>query len=1071
MPLRNDLKKVLIVGSGPIQIGQAAEFDYSGTQACMALKEEGIEVVLVNSNPATIMTDPMMADRVYMEPLTVESIEQIIAKEQPQGLIGTLGGQTGLNLTIELDEKGILQKYGVELLGTSLGSIQKGEDRQLFRQLMIDIEEPIPESKMVHNQEEALEFAAAIHYPVIVRPAYTLGGEGGGVANNPEELQEITRKGLQLSPIHQVLVEKSILGWKELEYEVMRDANGTSTIVCNMENMDPVGIHTGDSIVVAPSQTLTDTQYQMLRNSSLKVIQALEIVGGCNIQFGLDPHSNNYYVIEVNPRVSRSSALASKATGYPIASMATKCAIGYHLDEIVNPITQKTYAAFEPALDYAVVKLPRFPFDKFVEGNRELGTQMKATGEVMAIDRTFEGALNKAVRSLETNQYSLTSTSYQGLSDAQLSDQLQHATDERLFFIAEAFKRGVTVAQVQQLTYIDPWFLEKVYNIVQLEGKLKNQTLFSIAQIKKAKSFNISDEFLASCLNMSLPLFREYKQESGLTVSYKQVDTCAGEFEAVTPYYYSTWNGQDEVEQVAGDKVLVVGSGPIRIGQGVEFDYCSVHATMALKEKGCTAVVINNNPETVSTDYTMADRLYFEPLALEDVLAVIEKEGISKVLIQFGGQTAINLANGLQENGVHILGTSVEDIEKVEDRDAFYQTLKNLGIPYIKGTIAYKLTDLQHVSDQVSFPVIVRPSHVIGGQSMFLINSKEELEAHSKQWKATQKNMWPLVIDEYIKGKECEVDAICDGEDILIPGIMEHMERAGVHSGDSTAIYPPLTLTNDQQETIVSYTKQLANAMNAIGMINIQFVIEEDEVYVLEVNPRSSRTVPIMSKVTSVPMIELAVFTQLGYKLKDSTYGTGLLKEVPFYTVKAPAFSDNKLNDVDHALGPEMKSTGEVLGLSTDVTEAIQKAWYLTTIKMPMNVLCSINESEKHTAIPVLTNMIEKGVHVYATPNTAAFLAQEGLNVEVVEKDLDQIEEMIANETIQGLLCTPTQGRKKQRFGFQLRALATRYRLPSFTHLDTFKLVNYLLDQDKALTVATVEDLQKNGSSVHSITM
>lgn len=1060
MPRRPDLQKVLIIGSGPIQIGQAAEFDYSGTQACIALKEEGIEVILLNSNPATIMTDPMMADRVYMEPLTIEVVEKIISAEQPQGLIGTLGGQTGLNLTMELEEKGILEQYGVELLGTSLDSIKQGEDRQLFRQLMLDIDEPIPDSKMVSTKEDALSFADSITYPVIVRPAYTLGGEGGGVAYNSQELEEIARKGLQLSPIHQILVEKSILGWKEVEYEVMRDANDTSIIVCNMENIDPVGVHTGDSMVVAPSQTLTDHQYQMLRDASVKVIRALDIVGGCNIQFGLDPYSNNYYVIEVNPRVSRSSALASKATGYPIASMAAKCAIGYHLHELPNPITQKTFASFEPALDYIVVKLPRFPFDKFPEGDRVLNTQMKATGEVMAMDRTFEGAMNKAIRSLEADRYSLTSQDYTDLTQEELLQKLKTPTDDRLFVIGEAFQRGILLDVIKEQTMMDPWFLVKLENMVRLEKEIRDLMVLSKSTILKAKQYNVSDAYLADCTGLSLLDFRKILKQLDVKPAYKQVDTCAGEFEAMTPYYYSTWKGQDEVEdQQGGEKVLVIGSGPIRIGQGIEFDYGSVHAAMALKEKGYTAIVMNNNPETVSTDYTVADRLYFEPLMLEDVLSVIEREQVDKVLLQFGGQTAINLAEGLEECEITILGTSVEGIEKVENRESFFFTLQQLEIPYINGTSVTEQDDISQVASKLQFPVIVRPSHVIGGQSMFLFDQKEDFLHHAKQWKITNTRMWPLLVDEYLPGKECEVDAICDGKDILIPGIMEHMEKAGVHSGDSTAVYPPLTITEEEKETIHRYTHLLAKEMGAVGVINIQFVLHEGRVYVLEVNPRSSRTIPILSKVTNVPMIELAVHTQLGMSLRELDYGTGLLPEASFYAVKAPTFSDYKLHQVDHALGPEMKSTGEVLGVSTNLDDAIAKAWYQTKLEKESTILCSLKEEEKvASSIPIFKALKKQGVTYKATPNTAAFFHKHGLEAERIEKDMTTIENEIKHQSIDAIVCTPTLGRKKDRFGFQIRALATRYRVPMFTHIDTFKLVPYLLKGNVSATVGTIED-------------
>ncbi|WP_270182112.1 carbamoyl-phosphate synthase (glutamine-hydrolyzing) large subunit [Alkalihalobacillus sp. CinArs1] len=1054
MPLRKELKKVVIIGSGPIVIGQAAEFDYAGTQACLALKEEGIEVILINNNPATIMTDSSIADRVYMEPMTLEYVEEVLMKEQPDGLIGTLGGQTGLNLAVNLYEKGILEEHNVELLGTSVESIQNGEDRERFRQMMIDIGEPVPESKIALSKEDALTFASEIGYPIMVRPAYTLGGEGGGFAANDQELEEIVERGLSLSPIHQVLIEKSMLGWKEIEYEVMRDKNDTCMIVCNMENMDPVGIHTGDSIVVAPSQTLNDYQYQMLRDVSLKVIRALDVIGGCNIQIGLHPESNDYHIIEVNPRVSRSSALASKATGYPIARMAAKCAIGYTLDELPNPITGNTFAAFEPALDYLVVKLPRFPFDKFPEGDRVLGTQMKATGEVMAIDRNFEGALNKAIRSLEIGRYALTGEHYQNLQNEELLKSLTTPTDERLFLIGEAFKRGLSIEEVRNHTSIDTWFLVKIKKVVDTELKLKQTTEPYTELLVQSKKLNISDEFIAEAIGKTIDIVRTQCKKVGIERGMKQVDTCAGEFEAVTPYFYSTYLGKDEAENQPDASILILGSGPIRIGQGVEFDYCSVHATLAVKKFGYRAVVMNNNPETVSTDYSIADRLYFEPLAIEDVLAVIEKENIVGVAVQFGGQTAVNLAEELHERGIPVLGTPVENINKVEDRDQFYKLLDSLTIPYVEGKMAYDPEEMEQLAADLTFPIIVRPSYVIGGQNMFIFRTMDELKRYTKKLGSSSKKMWPFLLDRFVEGTECEVDVICNGEEIAIPGIMEHLERAGVHSGDSTAIYPPISLTDEQKQVITTYSEKLSKALQCSGLMNIQFVISEDTIYVLEINPRASRTVPLMSKVTNVPIVEWAIEAQLnnGSKLPEQ----GLLKEQPYYTVKFPIFSNGKLKNVDHVLGPEMKSTGEVLSVASTVTEALSKA-IIPTVKssLPKAVLCSINNETKDAALLLLDELTKKGVTLYATPGTHNFLVSEGVQSIEVEKNLTAIEQLISKE-VEAIISIPTIGREKNRLGFQIRALGTRYKIPCFTHLDTLQLIT--LGEQQKTSVTSIQE-------------
>jgi len=1045
MPLNKTLKKVLVIGSGPIVIGQAAEFDYAGTQACIALREEGIEVVLINNNPATIMTDEAVADKVYIEPLNVETIEKIIKKEKPDGIIGTLGGQTGLNLTVELYEQNILSKYNVELLGTSVESIKNGEDREKFRSLMLEIGEPIPESAIIHSFEEGVSFVKEIGYPVIIRPAYTLGGDGGGFAYNEEEFETVLKKGLAASPIHQVLVERSIKGWKEVEYEVMRDANDTCIIVCNMENMDPVGVHTGDSIVVAPSQTLTDVQYQMLRDSSIKVIKELKIIGGCNIQFALHPASNQYYIIEVNPRVSRSSALASKATGYPIARMAAKCAIGYHLDEIVNPITGNTFASFEPAIDYIVVKLPRFPFDKFPEADRTLGTQMKATGEVMAIDRTFEGALNKAIRSMEMNVYGLCLEGNKTMDEETLIGLLKQANDQRLFIIAESFRRGISLEKIQQITEIDPWFLHKISSIVTLETELAsyNWNDVPVSLLKVAKRNNVADKLLSQIYAIPEKQVRSKWKELNWKPGYKMVDTCSAEFDAVTPYYYSTWHGFDEVEVTSKKKILVIGSGPIRIGQGIEFDYCSVHAAKAIKKKGYEAVVINNNPETVSTDYSVADRLYFEPLAAEDVLHVIEKEKVDGVLIQFGGQTAINIAHALEEEGVKILGTTVENVDRLEDRKEFYQLLEDLNIPHIEGQTVAHPEELKQAAAALGYPVLVRPSYVIGGQSMFTIFSEAELNQYIAQLeKNSQASMWPLLVDKYLPGLECEIDAICDGENIVVPGIFEHIEKAGVHSGDSISVFPPVSLSEKVKETLIDYAEKIANSAPVIGIMNIQFVIYQEQVNVLEVNPRSSRTVPIMSKVTGIPMIEWATRVQLGETLSDLCSTKGLMDEPDYFSVKSPVFSSSKLKGVDHVLGPEMKSTGEALGMGVTYQEALEKSIPSIGGQSEVNYLfCSIADRDKQASLPIMQELVKKQYKIAATEGTAAYFQDNGIHVEKVIKGDDEVLDLFRNQSMKAVINIPNQGRNKIKFGFQIREHAVRYKVPVFTHLDTIEAI------------------------------
>ncbi|MGJ9459263.1 carbamoyl-phosphate synthase (glutamine-hydrolyzing) large subunit [Oceanobacillus sp. CF4.6] len=1072
MSKHNSIKKVLVIGSGPIVIGQAAEFDYAGTQACLALKEEGIEVVLVNNNPATIMTDDRIADHVYMEPLKAETIERIIAKEKPDGLIGSLGGQTGLNLTVELFEKGILEKYDVRLLGTSVSSIKNGEDRELFRQLMIDIDEPISESKIVQSVEEGLAFINEIGFPVILRPAYTLGGEGGGFAYNEEEYKNLLNKGLMLSPIDQVLVERSIKGWKEIEYEVMRDANDTCVIVCNMENMDPVGVHTGDSIVVAPSQTLSDVQYQMLRTSSLKVIRALDVVGGCNIQFALNPESNEYCIIEVNPRVSRSSALASKATGYPIARIAAKCAIGYTLDEILNPITGNTYASFEPALDYIVVKLPRFPFDKFTEADRTLGTQMKATGEVMAIDRTFEGALNKAIRSLEMNVYSFQWPGMAAKSEDELLELLEIPNDLRIFAIGEALNRKMAIKKLMDITKIDYWFLRKIDRIIQCENELEKYEWPHIPfeKVKEAKRFNISDIRLAELFGTTAKELRKSYKENAIIPSYKLVDTCAGEFDAITPYYYSTWHGTDEVVVTENTKkVLVLGSGPIRIGQGVEFDYCSVHAALALKKNGYEAVVINNNPETVSTDYSVADRLYFEPLALEDVLAVIEKENVAGVLIQFGGQTAINLANDLKDEGIEVLGTSPERIDQMEDREQFYEFLNQLDIPHIAGHIVHQSEVLPTLVSELGFPVLIRPSYVIGGQSMFICYNETELHHYvARIQKDTNDRCWPLLIDQYLPGLECEIDVISDGKQIIVPGIFEHIEKAGVHSGDSMSIFPPTTLDDKQKNGIVQIAQKICSNLPIIGMMNIQFVIHDHIIYVLEVNPRSSRTVPIMSKVTGIPMIEWAVKAQLGIPLHELSDEVGLVEEPAYFTVKAPIFSASKLKGVDHVLGPEMKSTGEIIGMAYNKKEALKKASPLAIQTegktMPIQLFVSVSDRLKEESLPLIREFSNLGATITATAGTALFLEESGIKTTAMVKSKGDLLDHWQQYKPHIVLNIPNQGREKEKIGFYIRELSVRYQVPYYTSLETLEAVMDWYNSD--ITEAEPLSLQEYISSI-----
>jgi len=1057
-------ESVLIIGSGPIVIGQAAEFDYAGTQACKAMREEGVRSILVNSNPATIMTDPEIADVVYIEPLTVESLERIIARERPEGLLPTLGGQTGLNLAVDLHRAGVLDRYGVRLLGTPLEAIQYAEDRELFRELLRRIGEPVLESEICHTVEECLAAAERIGLPVVVRPAYTLGGTGGGIAHTMEELREIASRGLAASPITQVLIERNLLGWKEIEYEVMRDGAGNCITICNMENLDPMGVHTGDSIVVAPSQTLTDKDYQMLRSSALRIIDALGIEGGCNVQFALAPRPDvrpwsgdtsrglPYYVIEVNPRVSRSSALASKATGYPIARVAAKIACGKRLDEIPNAVTQKTTAAFEPALDYCVVKIPRWPFDKFALGDRRLGTQMKATGEVMAIDRCFEAALNKAVRGLEVGGRTLLWERPEWREGAELPLE---ATDERIWALMAALRRGAEPIDLARLTGIDPWFLERMRNIVNMERRLLSEPL-NPSLLREAKRLGFSDEMIGQLADRLPEQVRELRREWGIRPVYKMVDTCAAEFEAATPYFYSTYEEENEAPPADGRGALVIGSGPIRIGQGIEFDYASVHAAWALREAGLRAVMANSNPETVSTDFDTSDRLYFEPLDEEAVRDILENEaGEGEPLpsiVQFGGQTAVNLAGPLRRAGLPILGSSAEAIDIAEDRQRFERFLQELGIPQPPGSAVTNLEDGLKVAARIGYPVLVRPSYVLGGRAMEIVQSPAEMVTFLAQAAEAAPGK-PILIDKYLEGREVEVDAISDGETVLIPGIMEHIERAGVHSGDSMAVYPPLHLDPDEEATIIDYTQRIVLALGAVGLTNIQYVVmpraagEPPQVYVLEVNPRASRTVPFLSKVTGVPMVKLGVWAMLGRKLRDLGYVGGLWPKRNLVAVKAPVFSMSKLPAVDTHLGPEMKSTGEVMGVDRTFEAALYKALVASdmALKPRSTVLLSLSDRTKADALPLIHKLADAGFRLYATEGTGQMIAALGLPVTVVTKVLTgnhpNVVDVIRDGTVQCVINTP-EGRftGSLRDGFHIRRAAAERRIPCFTSLDTARV-------------------------------
>lgn len=1048
MPKRNDIQSILVIGSGPIIIGQAAEFDYAGTQACLALKEEGYRVILVNSNPATIMTDKEIADKVYIEPLTHDFIARIIRKEQPDALLPTLGGQTGLNMAIELHNSGVLASNNVKLLGTELDSIERAEDRERFRTLMNELNVPVPESDIVNTLEQAFQFKEEVGYPLIVRPAFTMGGTGGGICYNDDELKEVVSNGLKYSLATQCLIEKSIAGYKEIEYEVMRDKNDNAIVVCNMENIDPVGIHTGDSVVVAPSQTLSDVEYQMLRDVSLKVIRALGIEGGCNVQLALDPHSMNYYIIEVNPRVSRSSALASKATGYPIAKLAAKIAVGLTLDEMKNPVTGTSYAAFEPSLDYIVSKIPRFPFDKFEKGERELGTQMKATGEVMSIGRTYEESLLKAIRSLEYGVHHLGLPNGESFDLSYIKDRIKAQDDERLFFIGEAIRRGTTLEEIHEMTKIDYFFLNKFKNIIDMEHALKANK-GDIDYLKFAKRFGFSDRTIAHRFEMTEEEVFKLRQQHQIQPVYKMVDTCAAEFESTTPYFYGTYEEENESIVTDKEKIIVLGSGPIRIGQGVEFDYATVHAVWAIQNAGYEAIIVNNNPETVSTDFSISDKLYFEPLTEEDVMNIIQLEQPKGVVVQFGGQTAINLADKLAKHGVQILGTTLEDLNRAEDRKEFEALLNRIQVPQPKGKTATSAKEALDNAREIGYPVVVRPSYVLGGRAMEIVYSDAELENYMNEAvKASPEH--PVLVDRYLTGKEIEVDAICDGETVMIPGIMEHIERAGVHSGDSIAVYPPQTLSQEDIETLEAYTIKLAKGLNVIGLINIQFVLAHDGVYVLEVNPRSSRTVPFLSKITEIQMAQLAMRAIMGEKLQDLGYTQGVQPYKEGVFVKAPVFSFNKLKNVDITLGPEMKSTGEVMGRDLTLEKALYKG--LTASGMEVKdygtALITVSDKDKQEMVKIAQCLNQIGYKIIATAGTAKVLAEHDIKVETVGKigGEDDLLHKIQEGDVQIVINTMTKGKTIERDGFQIRRTSVENGIPCLTSLDTANALTNVIE-------------------------
>ena len=1063
MPKLTDVKKVLVIGSGPIIIGQAAEFDYAGTQACRALKEEGFEVVLVNSNPATIMTDVNIADRVYVEPVNVEFLETIIKRERPDSLLATLGGQVGLNLAMALEEKGILAEYNVRLLGTQISAIKRGEDRELFKEAMEKINQPIPESTIVETIMAACEFGRQIGYPLIVRPAYTLGGTGGGIAHDEDELVDIVQKGLGYSPIGQCLIERSIAGWKEIEFEVIRDAADNCITVCSMENVDPVGVHTGDSVVVAPAQTLNERELTLLRQASIDIVRELGVCGGCNVQLALDPYSENYYVIEVNPRVSRSSALASKATGYPIAKVTSKIAIGYTLDEIENAVTKTTKACFEPTVDYIVLKFPRWPFDKFVTADRTLGTQMKATGEVMAIERSFEASLLKAIRSLEIGLIHLEMPELKALSDDEIKDRIKRIDDERLFVIVEAMRRGVTIDYINDITKMDKWFLHKLTNIVKMEESLKNEEL-TPALLLKAKKMGFADPVIGKLVGKDAFEVRAMRKENNILPAYKIVDTCAAEFEAATPYYYSTYEKEDEVAVTDKKKVVVLGSGPIRIGQGVEFDYCSVHSVWALREMGYETIIINNNPETVSTDFDISDKLYFEPLTLEDVLNVIDKEQPEGVIVQFGGQTAINLAGPLAKCGVKILGSSVDSIDRAEDRERFEQLLTDCEIPRPQGYTVFDTEGAIKAANTVGYPVMVRPSYVLGGRAMEIVYNDNELKNYmTYAVKASQEH--PVLVDHYLQGKEVEVDAICDGTDVLIPGIMEHVERAGVHSGDSIAVYPPVSLSETVIKTIIKYTNKMALGLEVKGMINIQYIVRDNDVYVIEVNPRSSRTVPFLSKVTGIPMINVATKAAMGLTIKEQGYKAGLKLFPDYYAVKAPVFSFNKMSNVDITLSPEMKSTGEVMACDYQYSRALYKACIASNINVPNEgaILITVADLDKAEAVDIAKGFADLGYEIMATAGTKAHLEANCVPVRLANKlgeGVPTIIDEIKAGHISMVINTTSHGRESERDGFKIRRSTVEHAIACLTSLDTARELQRAMSAMRRRRVVSVVALQ-----------
>ena len=1066
--LDKSIKKTLVIGSGPIIIGQAAEFDYSGTQACETLKKEGIEVVLINSNPATIMTDKAVADRIYIEPITADFVEKVIAKERPDSILAGMGGQTALNMAVELSEKGILEKYGVKVIGTSVEAIKKGEDREIFRETMNKLGEPIIQSKVVESLEEGFEVAREIGYPIVVRPAYTLGGTGGGIANDPNELEDILMKGLALSMVGQVLLEKSIYGWKEIEYEVIRDKNGNTIVVCNMENVDPVGIHTGDSIVVAPTQTLSDKECRMLRASAVKIVNEVGVIGGCNVQFALHPKSFEYAIIEINPRVSRSSALASKATGYPIARVSTKLAMGYTLNEIVNEATQTTYACFDPTIDYIVVKIPKWPFDKFKKANRRLGTKMMATGEVMAIGNNFEAAFLKGIRSLEIGRYNLEHPVAKKMTMEELKAAVVKPDDERIFIVAEMLRRGYIKEKLQKITGIDKFFMEKIEWIVKQEEIIKRMSLRDLDEIylRKLKKKGFSDKGIAELMKISEEDITSKRKELHILPVYKMVDTCAGEFAADSSYFYSTYDQYDEVEVSNKRKIVVIGSGPIRIGQGIEFDYCTVHAVKTLKKLGIESIIINNNPETVSTDFSTADKLYFEPLVTEDIMNILEKEKPEGVILQFGGQTAIKLANDLSDRGIKVIGTSADKIDEAEDRERFEEMMEELDIKRPKGRAVWDVEHGIEIANEINYPVLVRPSYVLGGQGMEICHDEYNLVKYLEaSFDRDPSN--PVLIDKYLNGIELEVDAVCDGEEVLIPGVMEHLERAGIHSGDSITIYPQQNLYEGTEDKILEITYKIAKALEVKGMMNIQFIAYENELYVIEVNPRSSRTVPYISKVSGVPVIEIATRVALGEKLKDMPYGTGIYKKPNVVAVKVPVFSTEKLSSVEVSLGPEMRSTGEVLGVGNNVDEAIYKgllgANRVHLIK-DRKILVTIRDKDKDEFLPIAKSLIAHGSILFATSGTQKFLAENGVEATVVNK-IDEpspnISDVLKNREVDLLINTPTKANDAQRDGFKMRRTAIEYGVEVLTSLDTISAILRMQDRHVDEAKLDVFDVSK----------